>query len=211
MIKILIKNSIFITQSTYDTLLKTKYDYVLNINNFNKYNEKELEEIALQFLTETENNIYPPSIIFHEGDINDFCIISIDNLKEEEYEKLLEMKKNLIMMENLIYQYNGLNDKKLKIPTELKNIKNFTRQELLEEIKLILSLNNPISKNKENLNPELGELKSIEEILGNYILTPDNFIKMIIILLRIRENVPIILMGEPGCGKKSLIKKYLLY
>ena len=207
MIKILIKNSIFITQSTYDKLLKTKYDYVLNINYFNKYNEKELEEIALQFLTETENNIYPPSIIFHEGDINDFCIISIDNLKEEEYEKLLEMKKNLIMMENLIYQYNGLNDKKLKIPTELKNIKNFTRQELLEEIKLILSLNNPISKNKENLNPELGELKSIEEILGNYILTPDNFIKMIIILLLIRENVPIILMGEPGCGKKSLIKK----
>ena len=208
MIKNLIKTSILITQSTYDKLLKTKYDYVLNVKNENKnYNENQLEEIALQFLTEVENNIYPPSICFHEGDINDFSIISSDYLTKEEYEKLLEMKQNIIKMENLVYQMIGCNNKMQKIPTEIKNIKNFTRQELLEEIKLILSLNNPISKNKENLNPELNKMKSLEEILGNYIITPFNFIKMIIILLRIRENIPIILMCEPGCGKKSLIKK----
>ena len=164
-------------------MLKTKYDYVLNVKKENKnYNENQLEEIALQFLTEVENNIYPPSICFYEGDINDFSIISSDYLTKEEYEKLLEMKQNIIKMENPFYKMYGLDNKTQKTPTEIKNIKNFTRQELLEEIKLILSLNNPISKNKENL-------------------------KMIIILLRIRENIPIILMGEPGCGKKSLIKK----
>ena len=30
---------------------------------------------------------------------------------------------------------------------------------------------------------------------------------MILILLRIRSNVPVIMMGETGCGKTSLIRK----
>ena len=41
---------------------------------------------------------------------------------------------------------------------------------------------------------------------GCYVLTPDNMLKMILIILRIRANVPIIIMGETGCGKTSLIK-----
>ena len=37
-----------------------------------------------------------------------------------------------------------------------------------------------------------------------YALTPDNILKMILILLRIRANIPVIIMGETGCGKTSL-------
>ena len=48
--------------------------------------------------------------------------------------------------------------------------------------------------------------KSLEEIAGKYVLTADNFIKMILILLRIRSNIPVIMMGETGCGKTSLIR-----
>jgi len=51
------------------------------------------------------------------------------------------------------------------------------------------------------------DLKTIEEIVGEYVFTADNFIKMVLILLRIRENIPIIMMGETGCGKTSLIRK----
>jgi ABC-type oligopeptide transport system ATPase subunit len=43
--------------------------------------------------------------------------------------------------------------------------------------------------------------------VGEYVFTADNFIKMILILLRIRENIPVIMMGETGCGKTSLIRK----
>ena len=50
-------------------------------------------------------------------------------------------------------------------------------------------------------------LKTIEEIVGEYVFTADNFIKMVLILLRIRENIPVIMMGETGCGKTSLIRK----
>jgi hypothetical protein len=41
--------------------------------------------------------------------------------------------------------------------------------------------------------------------LPDYILALDNFLKMTLIMLRIRAKVPVILMGETGCGKTSLI------
>ena len=39
-----------------------------------------------------------------------------------------------------------------------------------------------------------------------YALTPDNILKMILIFLRIRAHIPVILMGETGCGKTSLVR-----
>ncbi|CAG8622490.1 10298_t:CDS:2, partial [Gigaspora margarita] len=38
-----------------------------------------------------------------------------------------------------------------------------------------------------------------------YALSADNIIKMALILLRARANVPVVVMGETGCGKSSLI------
>ena len=40
----------------------------------------------------------------------------------------------------------------------------------------------------------------------SYEFTNDNFIKMVLIYLRIRANIPIILLGETGCGKTYLIR-----
>ncbi|CAI2163352.1 4918_t:CDS:2 [Funneliformis geosporum] len=41
--------------------------------------------------------------------------------------------------------------------------------------------------------------------LPEYTLTSDNLIKMALILLRVRVNIPIVICGEAGCGKTSLI------
>ena len=49
-------------------------------------------------------------------------------------------------------------------------------------------------------------LDLINKILTEYALTPDNYIKMVLILHRINSDIPVILMGETGCGKTSLIK-----
>ena len=48
--------------------------------------------------------------------------------------------------------------------------------------------------------------QSIDEIVDSYIFTSDNFIKLILIITRIKSNLPVILMGETGCGKTSLIR-----
>ena len=54
-------------------------------------------------------------------------------------------------------------------------------------------------------NCEREELKTVGEFSG-YALTPDNMLKMILIILRVRAHVPIIIMGETGCGKTSLVE-----
>jgi len=58
---------------------------------------------------------------------------------------------------------------------------------------------------------DVGELKSllsiIEEKDNNYVITNDNFKKMVLLTYRIKANIPVIIMGETGCGKTSLIIK----
>ena len=50
------------------------------------------------------------------------------------------------------------------------------------------------------------EFGYIEEKLSNYEFTMDNFVKMVLIYLRIKANVPLILLGETGYLKTSLIQ-----
>ena len=40
----------------------------------------------------------------------------------------------------------------------------------------------------------------------DYALTPDNILKMVLIIQRIRAGIPVIVMGETGCGKTSLVR-----
>ena len=49
--------------------------------------------------------------------------------------------------------------------------------------------------------------KTLFEIADNYIFTPENYLQMIIILQRIKANIPVIIMGDKGIGKTSLITK----
>ncbi len=41
---------------------------------------------------------------------------------------------------------------------------------------------------------------------GRYVLTGDNLMKMMAIYVRIQCGVPVVLMGECGCGKTMLIQ-----
>ena len=69
-----------------------------------------------------------------------------------------------------------------------------------------MSLDNPIDK-YENVTCNGKLLHTLENILGNYVINSDNFIKMALIYYRIKAKIPVIIMGETGCGKTSLIKK----
>ena len=52
---------------------------------------------------------------------------------------------------------------------------------------------------------------NIREHLQKYEFTTDNYAKMVLIYLRIKANIPLILMGETGCGKTSLIETLVLF
>ncbi|KAJ8320969.1 hypothetical protein KUTeg_002556 [Tegillarca granosa] len=45
-----------------------------------------------------------------------------------------------------------------------------------------------------------------ERLAKSYVLTTDNILKMVLIWLRIQARIPVIVMGETGCGKTSLIR-----
>jgi energy-coupling factor transporter ATP-binding protein EcfA2 len=74
----------------------------------------------------------------------------------------------------------------------------------LKRLKKILYIPNEVDK-------EVGKKKSLVSILNigtdNYVITEDNYKKMVLLVYRIRANVPVIIMGETGCGKTSLIIK----
>ena len=204
MIKGFIKNTQHFTQGAFEKLLNSQMDtYDVGVKH-GEYKDDKQEEIAIKALSGLQeiinfDKIKPSLIFFHEGEGQEFSIISTCEPKDQEYKDLLEIRKTPAIIENLVMA------QKVKIPESLNNYIDFKHKDFLKEIRDILSIKNPIYNSDKN--GENKDLKSIEEIVGDYVFTADNFIKMILILLRIRENIPIIMMGETGCGKTSLIRK----
>jgi len=111
-----------------------------------------------------------------------------------------------IIKEKMVYD-------KLYIPTKDSNKNKDSRKyvnsnDYLKRIKEILNLPNDVEKEVEKDGKKLKSLLSIiEEKNNNYVITIDNFKKMVLLIYRIKANVPVILMGETGCGKTALITK----
>ena len=99
--------------------------------------------------------------------------------------------------ENMIYE-------EFKIKDEILDNKRNSSKDYLLYMKKLLDIPNEV----EN---EQGELKSLLSILNyetdNYIITKDNFTKMILLAYRIIADIPVIIMGETGCGKTELVIK----
>ena len=75
---------------------------------------------------------------------------------------------------------------------KLEDIAKLTQKQLQEKLNRIVR-SSPQPKNHDFLT-------------SSYALTPDNVLKMSLIIQRVRANIPVIVMGETGCGKTSLIR-----
>ena len=80
---------------------------------------------------------------------------------------------------------------------ELEDFKEMNHGELHSRLERIARVRHSGVKNQEETD---------RKVSSSYALTPDNMLKMILIILRVRANVPIIIMGETGCGKTSLVQ-----
>ena len=91
----------------------------------------------------------------------------------------------------------------LQIPKINSRLFNSSKDYLLR-LKQVLNLPNDVEQ-------DIGDQKSLLSILDyqsdNYVITNDNFKKMVLLVYRIIADIPVILMGETGCGKTALIKK----
>ena len=180
------------TEGAFTDLLKSQEETHKAITG--RYDEDEDINNAVQNLAINEkkeiisfNKIDPSLLFFHEGEGQLFSIITNKNKSDKEYKDLLDLQNSQAI-------------KKKDFISELPNYRKYTQKQFLKELKDILELPNPVERGVD-------ERISLEEIAGNYVFTADNFVKMALILIRIRSNIPVIMMGETGCGKTSLIRK----
>ena len=120
-----------------------------------------------------------PSLVVFNKDGNSCTIITTCEEKESEFKNL----NNLYNSQNISIKNNET----------LRNFRKLNNNEILENLLRFLNVSSLTSEQKK-------------AILGTYVYTPDNFIKVVLILLRIRAKIPIIMMGETGCGKTTLIE-----
>ena len=199
----------------------------LFINQYNKFNGKKL-----LFKQKRKNQ----KGIIIEQDVTDECIkefalgtkyfiegryaeLITEKIKIESNQDYKQLENYYIQKLSTIYE-KDLKDNKYDNPIIfiMKDKMKFTRIYLSEE--KLGEYEKPLESENSKIYLEIlkkilsldDRIESLEEILNKdkpvkYVITRDNFRKMILILYRIIANIPVILMGETGCGKTFLIKK----
>ena len=185
-IRNLIDHAVFFTNGFSENIMKSqeRTKEILQISDYNQRKKLAEELKERENSTKFRYDQIKPSLLLFEKRGNDCKIIPTCQKNSEEELFLITLQKLL-----KIPKKGEISDKYnvLKYPTDM------TSPELMDEL-LDFMKGRRIS------------LDVINRILSEYALTPDNYIKMILILNRVYSDIPVILMGETGCGKTSLIK-----
>ena len=137
---------------------------------------------------------------------------SFEKTKEVFDEHKILKKKNNQFME--IYEFNRGSEGEQSSSEFLKLVKEAIDEVAnpsyfyLKRLKQLLNLPNDINEDIEIGGKKLLSLLSILNLKNeDYVITDDNFKKMVLLIYRIQANIPVIIMGETGCGKTALITK----
>ena len=178
---------------------------ILNWERINNKEKKVIELLSKEYDNDIKNEKFDKELIFM------FKVDSKDKKKENDfiYYKL-DLSSDALEKYDYFLKYLDINEKKnFEEIKKSKSIEFYRKIEYLFILKSVLNLKNPVYG--ESSKPEEKNLISLNSITndptGEYVITIDNFRKMILIIYRILANIPVILMGETGCGKTSLIKK----
>ena len=221
-IKCILETTLFFTKGPYDDLIKSQ---MTSQESDEIFDEEKSNKRAIESLKKTKDKIsfdsIPETLFFFNADLSTFTAITKSKKGSDEY----NLFYNLINIQSI---FGG---KKMDLPNYLTGDHFFYLNELKKILGLpevlfdeneILELNKAIKEEtKEELdsnifNNNINEdrklyMAKLAKKNGNYIYTRDNFIKSVIILLKIQASIPVILMGETGCGKTSLLKMLSIF
>ena len=189
-----------------------KKDDVISLINLRKFIINSLVKVTKLFL------VGPYEKLIKNQEINQKLMKENDDEKEKFINQNLTINIDSVSFDEIkpsLVVFNEDGDSCTIITTcpendsEFKTLqKLYNTQNKRETLRSFRSLGNEeILNNLLNfLNVSGFDDKQKKKILGTYVYTPDNFIKVVLILLRIRVKIPVILMGETGCGKTTLIE-----
>ena len=175
-----IVNLTYIEKKIYINIIK----YLNENKNGDKISEEKIKSLAYLF----SNNVYSQKI----------------KEKEISYKNKTEKEKNNYLFDLFNFDAENLNIK-YNVPIIFNTKNGYLEIDISENEIQGKDMNYFISNLKKVMSFEESD-EEIEEILGDYKITEDNYKKMILILFRLYANIPVILQGETGCGKTELIK-----
>ena len=213
-IKSLIENSIYFTFTQFDKIINKESNKLLKFEkrNNNAYYENDEDKKKFDKIIEAlekkeknhiidYNNIKPSIVAFHEESLY-FSVITSN--KEDKKFNNIKNYLNIVNMQSKLYYSNRRIDLNIEYQ-EMKIIK--TPKELEKDGKLLDELLNIIITD-EKIIKKIKEIIRNNKTLQSYVFTNDNFVKMYLLIMRIRANIPTIIMGETGCGKTKLLQMF---
>ncbi|KAL4475077.1 hypothetical protein ABPG74_001773, partial [Tetrahymena malaccensis] len=131
--------------------------------------------------------------------VNDFIIVTqIKNQSTQQMQQIIKFLEQYLQIYNKIKQKKDNLTYEMQFPDFQQN-----QQDSLAQIVVNIVCEEPgqfynleTKKNNENL----------QKILSNFVFSPDNAFKMVLISFRIQAGLPVIIMGETGIGKTYCIK-----
>lgn len=178
--------TIYFTLGAFDKILSEQDSSVNNKQASSEFNENIALINATEKLSEEEsvinfNELNNKALVFIDNDGQSYTIITCAPKTSDIYQKLDSLF-------NSGARFGDEKDQHLTISDFIEMVKN---EEFLEIIKKIVDI-------KE-------DTQTLIKKLGSYVFNADNFLKMVQILIRFKTGIPVLIMGETGCGKTSLI------
>jgi MoxR-like ATPase len=175
--------------------------------------KNEKNEVIKDNTDDCIRDIAKSTTYFLDGEFSDLIMGEIDEeklkLENKDYIDLLsnayenDLDGKIFDIPLIFINEEKMKYESLKIDDIIKNKSN-SLKDYLKWMKKMLYIANDVEKEENGL-------KSLLSILNyktdNYVITNDNFTKMILLVYRILADIPVIIMGETGCGKTALITK----
>ena len=181
--------------------------------------KKDVNEILNDAIVSWEKT-RPFTVTFTSDNAPIFVYKSVNDIPEavkqsyqHQVEALLALGRDKMDMKNILKEYSQYTQEDLFIELASLTNKLYNRNVCLKCFKKYATTSTDCDtcniKLLENSKFPIGRdfvIKVAQESAKDYALTPDNFIKMLLIFMRAQQRMPIIIMGETGCGKTSLIR-----
>ena len=175
----------------------------------NLENKDDLDQREAKLCKAWENSSHFSMLFIEEG--SSICIYRDPSLIPKNIKEFLFIQKYLETMANKPNQSKFITNLAIKLESGQIETENYNELDCVELIERLVSFYFKFSSsNSGQLDKEKYKEKRIKELAeGGYVLTPDNFLKMNLIFIRCISNIPLIIMGETGVGKTSLIRFFV--